>query len=173
MAKRIITLCYRKIIDINSVSLWDNLVFNATYNEFLMQAQYYNQQQQYQTFAQLIHHVPDASNLHYLVSSACIGYLQQLDEKIPDIYNILGRQFLSFTSFKFELINSDINNKAAHQIAINFYTKSLDWHETIGNYLLLSNPNNEEEATAEGAQSTDLLQLVPFLSIHTLKLEES
>lgn len=169
MAKQIITLCYRKIINIQTTKPWEELVFNATYTEFLMQVQNYNQQKLYQTFAQLTQHVPAAAKLHFLVSSACIGYLQQLNEKIPDIYNVLGQQCLTFSSFKFEIINSDINNKAAHQVAINFYTGLLNWHDTIGNHLLISNPMDEATEASE-AVLTDLLQLVPFLSVHSLNL---
>jgi len=43
MYKGIIRLCYRKVIDVNSVNAWDKLVFNDTYTEFLLQSQFYNQ----------------------------------------------------------------------------------------------------------------------------------
>lgn len=145
------------------MGIWEQLVFNDTYAEFLLQAQYYNPDKKYSSFAQLIQHTPQAEKLHFLVSSACIGYLQQLNEKIPDIYNILGKQFLTFKRFHFEIINSDINTKAVHQVAINFYSEPLLWHDTIGNYLLVSDHHAEHTAL------TDLVQLVPFLSIHTLK----
>ncbi|MFS2185844.1 hypothetical protein ACCC92_04165 [Mucilaginibacter sp. Mucisp84] len=39
MQKRVIILCYRKIIDIRSAKQWDKLVFESTYLEFKMQAQ--------------------------------------------------------------------------------------------------------------------------------------
>jgi hypothetical protein len=166
MTKRI-TLCYRKIIDIDSKDPWDELVFNATYAEFLLQAQYYNQQQQYHTFAQLIQHVPGAAKLHFLVSSACTGYLQQFNEQIPGIYNILGQQFLKFNSFKFEIINSAMNSHVAHRVAINFYSRELLWHDTIGNYLLVSDAAQNAAHEDEGIL-TNLVQLVPFLSIYNL-----
>lgn len=163
MAKGQITFCYRKIVDTHSTSLWDRLVFNDTYAEFLMQAQYFNKEKKYSSFAQLLQQVPGAEKLHFLVSSSCIGYLQQLQEKIPDIYNILGKQCLTFKSFHFEIINSDIYTKSSHQIAINFYTEPLIWHETIGDYLLISDP------AGGNPQLTDLIQLIPYLSIHSIK----
>lgn len=164
MPERIITLCYRKIIAMNATGTWEQLVFNDTYAEFLLQAQYFNPDKKYSSFAQLTRHIPQTAKLHFLVSSACIGYLQQLNEKVPDIYNIIGKQFLIFKSFHFEIINSDINEKAVHQVAINFYSEPLLWHDTIGNYLLVSDHH------AEHRELTDLVQLVPFLSIHTLKI---
>jgi len=163
MSKRIITVCYRKVIDVNSVGLWDRLVFNDTYTEFLMQVQNFDQEKRHNTFSQLIQYIPDAAKLHFLVSSACIGYLQQLNETIPDITNILGKQFLTFKSFHFEIINSDIHNKSFHQIAINFYSEPLVWHETIDNYLLVS------DKSAGNYNLTHMVQIVPFFTIHSYK----
>ncbi|WP_158799945.1 hypothetical protein [Pedobacter sp. L105] len=163
MSKRIITLCYRKIIDVNSTGLWERLVFNDTYTEFLTQVKKYNPEERYSNFAQLMQYNPEAAKLHFLVSSACTGYLNQLNEQMPDIYNILGQPFLTFKSFHFEIINSDIHNSSFHEVAINFYTDSLVWHEAIGHYLLLSDKN------AGNYNLTNLVQLVPYLSIHSLK----
>lgn len=163
MSKRIITLCYRKIIDVNSTGLWERLVFNDTYTEFLVQVQNYDHEGKHSTFSHLLQHNPEAAKLNFLVSSACTGYLNRLNEKIPDIYNILGQQFLTFKSFHFEIINSDIHNSSFHQVAINFYTESLVWHETVGHYLLVSDKN------AGNYNLTNLVQLAPFLNIHSLK----
>jgi hypothetical protein len=74
MYKGIIRLCYRKVIDVNSVKPWDKLVFNDTYSEFLLQSQFYNQKKKYTSFSDLITHVPAAEKLHFLVSAAVIGY---------------------------------------------------------------------------------------------------
>ncbi|MET1053915.1 MAG: hypothetical protein ABWY16_01290 [Pedobacter sp.] len=164
MSVRIINLSYRKIIDAKSTGIWEQLVFNDTYTEFLMQSQYYNQEKKYTSFAQLSQQVPDAGKLHFLVSAACIEYLQQLNERIPDIHNILGNKFLNFKNFHFEIINSDIHQRAAHQVAITFYSEPLIWHDTLGNYLLVS------QHDASKPELTDLVQLVPFLSVHSLKV---
>lgn len=163
MEKRIITLCYRKIIDINSTKAWDKLVFDDSYQEFKMQAQLYNQEQKYHTFSELIHYVKGSEKLHFLVSGAIINYLRHLKDVVPDITNNIGKQFLSFKQFKFEIINSDINDIKKHVIAINFYSEPLAWHETIAPYLLTS-PIKE---TAEVL--TDLFAVQPFLTIHSIK----
>jgi len=164
MAKGIITLCYRKIIDINSTKAWEKLVFEDTYNEFKMQAQYFNQQKKYNIFAELIRNVPDAEKLHFLVSAAVSGYIQQFNNTVPDITNNLGRLFLKFSGFQFEIINSHITDNSKHQVAINFFSDPLLWHDTIGDYLLVSEVPDEKPAT-----ETHLFRLQAFLSIHTLK----
>ncbi|HEV7347288.1 hypothetical protein [Telluribacter sp.] len=166
MATRTITLCYRKIIDAASTKPWEKLVFEDTYAEFRMQAQLYNQEKKFTTFAELIQHVSGAEQLHFLVSAAAIGYLQQLNEIIPDVVNNLGKHFLRFTKFQFEIINSDLSDKSRHQVAVNFYSEPLFWHETIDNYLLVS----DRPATGEEV-ATNLFQIQPYLTIHTLHTE--
>lgn len=57
---------------------------------------------------------------------------------MPDVVDNLGRQFLRFTQFQFELVNSDLLDQARHQVAVNFYAKPLRWHDAVGPYLLVS-----------------------------------
>jgi len=160
LTMRLITLCYRKIIDAQSSKPWDQLVFEDTYREFRMQAQYFNQQQHYRSFGELLHQVPGAEKLHFLVSAAVRGYLQQLNGVVPDIANNLGQLFLKFSNFHFELINSDLHDKSKHQVAVYFYSDPLAWHDTIGDYLLVGEP---------AASTTTLFQIQPYLSIHSLQ----
>ncbi|QCR24990.1 hypothetical protein [Pontibacter sp. SGAir0037] len=161
---QIITLCYRKVIDAGTTGAWEKLVFADSYQEFKMQAQLFNQEKKYRSFAELLQHVPDASQLHFLVSAAVTGYLQQLHNTVPDILNNQGRHFLPFNQYQFEIINSDILDSTRHQVALNFYSEPLIWHHTIGTYLLVS------EAAATGDKAlTNLVQLQPFLSIYSLQ----
>lgn len=111
---------------------------------------------------------PGRKNLHFLVSAAIVSYLKQLDGVLPDILNSLGKHFLKFTGYRFEIINSDIKNKTGHQVAINFFSEPLVWHDTVGGYLLVSPFNGEKN---EDGILTDLVQLQPFLSIYSLKEE--
>lgn len=168
MRNRIIRLCYRKIIDNASPKAWDKLVWESSYNEFLMQSQFYNQEKSYTSFAELLINKPGAERLHYLVSAAVVPYVLQLNGKVPDILNSLGKHFLVFKNHRFEIINSDIKNKAAHRVAINFISEPLQWHDTIGDNMLLSAVGAKE--TDDGVL-TDILQLQPFLSIYSVKEE--
>jgi hypothetical protein len=163
--QRTIRLCYRKIIDTASLKLWDKYVFEDTYTEFLLHAQLYNQEKKYTSFVELIHNVPGSEKLHFLVSAAAIGYLKQLNGIMPDIVNALGRLFLPFNNYRFEIINSDTKDKTKHQIAVSFYTEPLTWHDTIGNQLMVSIPGKTEN----GETLTELLTMQPFLSIYSLR----
>jgi hypothetical protein len=140
------------------------MVFQDSYQEFKMQAQLYTQEKPYRSFAELLQQVPGADRLHFLVSGAVTGYLQQLNEIVPDILNNLGQQFLQFTQYQFEIINSDLQDRSRHRVAINFYSEPLCWHDTISNYLLLS-PQKEQG----GECLTHLFQLQPYVSIFSLQ----
>jgi hypothetical protein len=166
MEKRTIILGYRKIIEAASTKPWDKLVFEDSYTEFKMQAQLYNYERKYRTFAELIHYVPGAEKLHFLVSASITGYIAQLNEIIPDLLNNLGKHFLTFKNFQFEIINSDIQDKTKHQVAVNFYSEPLLWHDTIGNYLLLS-----AKTDSGNTWSTHLFGISPYVNIHSISYE--
>lgn len=145
---------------------WDKYVFESSYTEFLLQSQFYNQEKKYSSFSELLQHVPKAEKLHFLVSAAVTGYVQQLNARVPDILDNLGRQCLRFTDYRFEIIHSDTKNKANHQVALNFYSEALVWYQTIDKYLLVSPVQGEQ--TADGIL-TCLLPMAPMLSIYWLK----
>jgi hypothetical protein len=168
MSKRITRFCYRKIIDASSEKVWDKLVFESSYKEFQMQSQFYNQEKKYNNFSELLNNVQGADKLHFLVSSSVVGYLKQLKGIVPDILDNLDKHFLKFNNYRFEIIDSDIKNKAAHHIAINFYSDPMTWHDTIGDHLLLSALNEEK---IDDGLLTHLLKLQPFISIYSLKEE--
>ncbi|WP_413667028.1 hypothetical protein ACEN9X_21170 [Mucilaginibacter sp. Mucisp86] len=170
MQKRVIILCYRKIIDIRSVKQWDKLVFESTYLEFKMQAQNFSRGTDHTSYAELLRNVPNARRLTGMVTPSVTGYIQQLDNIMPDILNNIGRRFLTFSKFQLEIINSDINDKDKHQVAINFYSEPLMWHDTIDNYLLISAQSVENQSTVENnGVVTNLMQLQPYINISSLQ----
>lgn len=164
---KLIQLSYRKIIDAQSHPLWERYVFDDTYSEFLMQVQLYNTAGKYQTFSGLLAAHPKAEKLHFLVSPAATGYINQLGNKMPDIKNTSGKTFLPFHSYRFEIIDSHIHNKKEHRVAICFYSDLLQWLDTIGDNLLISlhtESNNNNEIIY-----TELVKLQPFMSIHSIQ----
>ncbi len=167
MSARIITLCYRKIIDTNATKPWDKLVFDASYLEFRMQAQNYSNGTAFTAYADLLRHVPNAQRITGMVTPAITGYIQQLNGIVPELLNNVGKRFLRFGKFQLEIINSDINDKDKHQVAINFYTEPLLWHDTIDNFLLVSEYN---PAMTDGEEAlSNLFQLQPYVNIHSIK----
>lgn len=164
MNRRTIRLCYRKIIGAASTGVWERFVFDDSYAEFLLQAQTFNQNKRCTTYAQLLLHAKGADALPFLVSASVTGYLRQLNGIIPDVANALGKTFLPFANYRFEIINSDLKDKSRHQVAVNFYSEPLTWLDTIGTQLLLSRSGNEEN----GETLTEMVSLQPFVSIYSL-----
>ncbi|MFN8291254.1 MAG: hypothetical protein U0U70_13440 [Chitinophagaceae bacterium] len=163
---RTIRLCYRKIIDVSSQGAWEKLVFESTWNEFRIQSQLYNPGGKYRSFAEILAQNHAAERLHYLVSTAVTGYLKQLDGRIPGILNNLGKHCLDFKQYRFEIVNSDTENKTKHQVAINFFSEPLLWHDSVGEFILVSAVG---AAQTEDGRLTHLIQLQPFLSVYSLK----
>lgn len=155
-----IRFCYRKIIDINASKAWERLVFEDSYTEFKMQGQRFNVAG-VNSFGDMLVKNAAAEQLHFLVSGAALGYVQQLNGKIPDVYNTLGRQFLPFINFRFEIIHSDIKDVSKHAVAINFFSGPVNWIDTIGGTMLV-NISNEKE---NNELLTHMLTLKPYLSI--------
>jgi hypothetical protein len=166
-ASKTITLSYRKIIDAQCNKPWEKMVFEDSFTEFRMQAQSFDQLKQYRTFAELVQQVPGADALHFLVSASVTGYLRQLGGRVPDVTDNLGKLFLRFDNFRFEIIQSDRATIQQHRVAINFYSQPLHWLDTIHDYLLLSDP--QSTSAEDGSVPTILYRLSPFVSIHSFK----
>lgn len=162
-----IRLLYRKIIDTNSTQVWEKYIFDATYTEFLMQAQLYNQNKKYNTYAELKNNVAGAEKLNFLTSAAAVGYVKQLNGTMPDILNNVGKHFLKFENYKFEIINSDISDKSKHRIAIEFVSNPVVWLNTIGSQLLVA--ADEKTDPADDAVFTHVFSLQPYLQIYSIK----
>jgi hypothetical protein len=162
---RIIRLCYRKIIDANSRKPWDVAVFDATHLEFYMQAQRMDRDGKFTTFQEFSADKQQAEQLQYLTSAGAMGYIQQLNDIIPDIANTYGKLCLPFKNFKFEIIQSHIEDKSQHRIAIWFYSEPLTWIDTVGSQLLIAYGDHSETFRSEAEVETEMIELVPYLSI--------
>ena len=164
MNKALIKLAYRQIIDIHSTGDFEKKVFNDTWEEFNMQAQVYDQGGTLKTFQQLVAHNPKANSLHYKVGFAIGLYVKELNTIIPEFRDSLDRITIPFETYRFEIIQSDITNKAEHKVAVLFITDTLTLLGNIGDYLLLSHGDQLHTIQQEGTD-TFLLQLKPGLSI--------
>jgi hypothetical protein len=167
--KGLIRFTYAKIIDSSATKAWDRVVLEETYQEFFMQAQYFNQTTSWLTFQELLDNVPGADRLHYLTSRAAMGYLQQLNQRIPDLVTVLGKRCVPFTQFNFEILASHVQHKEAHKVAIYFYSDPLTWIDTVGDQLLISHGDQREALQMGSEVTTDLIPMQPNLSISSFQ----
>ncbi|MBI1781678.1 MAG: hypothetical protein HYR66_09960 [Sphingobacteriales bacterium] len=168
MKKRIIRLCYRKIVDSSCTNEKERIVFETTYGEFLLQSQFYNREKKFSSFEEIIKNNPAAEKLHFLVSAGAMMYLQQLNKIIPGVEDNLKNTFLPFSEYKFELLGSDTSNKTTHKVAINFYSDPLLWIDTIDEYLLVS---TMKATPSKDGILTNLFTIQPNLSFYSFKEE--
>lgn len=101
------------------------------------------------------HCITNSAFLFCLLSNCC-------REKIPLLTDNTGKNIL-FDKWQFELIDSDIKNKALHKVAINYYTDTITVIETSGEYMLLAMGDKSENLT--DIEDTFFLKMQDNLSI--------
>ncbi|WP_051293160.1 hypothetical protein [Olivibacter sitiensis] len=161
MARELV-LCYRKLIDNSSKGRWERLLYDAAYEEYHMQVQYFDTEGKWDRYSDLLLAVNGAEKLPFLVSGAINGYLQQLNGRVPDVVNNVGKYFLRFSQYQFEIIDAHRSKQSTFRIAVSFFTDPLLWLDTISNYLLLQ-PLGDENCL------THLFELRPYVNIHSVK----
>lgn len=170
MEKALVKLSFRQIIDMHARTSFEKEVFNESYNEFLMQVQAYNREQQFTTWEQVRAANPKAGSLNYKVGFSIGLFVRGLQQQIPGLSDNLGNP-VSFDAHRFEIVTSDITNKAAHQVSIVYTTGTLTLFGVLGEYMLLAagdQLNNPEQREVQ----TFMIKMQPHLSISAYALQE-
>jgi len=130
-----------------------------------MQAQQFDVEKKYSTFQEMLTNIPNADSMHYLVSTAAIGYIRQLNGKVPEVWNQAGKLCVPFKNFRFEILQSHILDKNKHRVAIFFYSEELIWIDSVDKHLIFA-PADKFEMLSKGKDiDTETLILPPNLSI--------
>jgi len=160
MAKALIKLAWKQVIDARSEGDFERKVFNASYQEFLLKSQAYNMDREFKTFTEMKINDGRANSLHYKLSFALGHFIAGLNNKIPGLRDNAGNNPV-FEVPRFELLESDITDKAAHKVAIHYCTGVLTLLDTIEDYLVLAVGDTCIEQVAE----TFTLKMRPGLSV--------
>ena len=148
MAKAIVKLAYKQVIDASSTGNFEKSVLFASYQEFLLKSQAYNPGNRLKTFSEMKNNDGRANSLHYKLSFS-VGYcIEMLKNTIPGITDNLGNNIL-FEVPRFELIASDITTIDAHKVAIIYTTGDLTLLNTFGEYMVLALPDSAETFTVK------------------------
>ena len=156
-------------INIKSNSPWEKAVFEDTYREFYMQAQYFNQNNDFATFRDIINAKPEAEKLNYLVSTAAHGHIDRLKGKIPAIVNVQGKKCIPFTQFRFTIIDSHVSKKQDHSCTIEFISEPITWIDNIQDKMLIAVGDHSFSLESGLPVDSDLLALPPNTTIFTFK----
>ncbi|MDB5157851.1 MAG: hypothetical protein JWR50_2558 [Mucilaginibacter sp.] len=160
MGRALIKLVYKQLINASSTGMFERDVFKATYNEFKLKSQTYNMEGKFKTFTELKANDGRANSLHYKISFAAAYFIEGLNNRIPELVDNLG-DAIAFDVAKFELIQSDLTDSKAHNLAINYSTDILTLCDIVGEYLILAKGDVGLTEPAE----TFVLKLQPNLSI--------
>ena len=167
MNQTLIKLTYRQILNDTAVAAFERNILNDSYEEFLIQAQRYNMDGKFKTFAEMKAADPKANSLHYKVGFAVGLYLQALENKIPGLFDLSQKINIPFGICEFELVYSDIADRSKHIIALNYITNELTLHGQAGEYLVLSAGDNREK-NGQWIE-TFMLPLYPGLTISNMQ----
>ncbi|MGE4514140.1 MAG: hypothetical protein AB7E26_10065, partial [Chryseobacterium sp.] len=121
-----IKLAFRIVIDENSSMLWDQYIFEDTYLEYKIQHQVFDDKDDpVKNYWQLLLKNSNAEKIPFLLSTAVVNYVSQLNGEIKSLPDVLGNTFFPIEDFKLDLISSNVEDKSKHKIGLTFYTPEL------------------------------------------------
>ncbi|GAA5094514.1 hypothetical protein GCM10023210_26150 [Chryseobacterium ginsengisoli] len=134
-----IKLAFRIVIDQNSTMAWDKYIFEDTYFEYKIQHQVFDDKQNpVKNYWELLLKNSHADRIPFLLSSAVVNYVSQLNGEIKSLPDVLGNTFFPIESFKLDLISSNVEDSSKHKVGLTFYTPELLLIDIIDNKYLLS-----------------------------------
>ena len=168
MAKALIKLAYRQIIDVNSTGNFEKKVFHDSYAEFLLKIQAYNPESKFSKFSEIVANDGRANSLHYKCSFAVLHHIETLNNKIPGLQDTAGRIVIPFALPEFKVLESSIQDKNLHKMAVIYITDVFTLLDSFGEYLLLSIGDQSESISNPGLE-TFTLKMQDDLSIINYK----
>ncbi len=162
MAKAKLNLDYKQIIDKHNSDIFGIGVFNESYYEFLIQAAAFNRDNLFSTFEEITDNNPQAHSIHQKIGLKIKRYINSLQNVIPELHDTLDYTAIHFENYQFTLLNSQINNKDSHKIAITYFSNPLILLDTLGDYMVLA----EEYYLQSSRVETFVLKMQPMLSIY-------
>jgi hypothetical protein len=153
MAKALIKLACRQIIDASSTGSFEKKVFHDSYAEFLVKIQAYNPGNKFTTFSEIVANDGRANSLHYKTSFAVLHHIETLGNKIPGLQDTTGRVTIPFAVPEFKVLESDVIDKNAHKVAITYITDTITLIDSFGDYLLLAPGDQTQPAGNQGLET--------------------
>ncbi len=164
MKKSIVQVTYRHVIDINSHTAFDKAIFAITWQEFLLKSQAYNPSNRFKTFSEMKKYDGRVNSLHYKIAIAATGLMDTLEGVNPYVVDYAAKNVF-FSTYRFELLESSIDDKRKHMLAIYFSSPEWTLQTTAGDLLVLS----DEQAGDDKMQASFMLRMEMNLYISGFK----
>lgn len=165
----LIRLSYSKVIDSESSSIWDKQVFTSTFREYQFQALQFDPEGTCPLFQDLLKANPRSSAMHYLVSTATIELLRDLNGKMPDLTNETNQPVVPYKNFQFEILQSHRKDLSRHRIRITLVSEELLCIDSIQKQLILTTGEEWQHYCAGEEVKTFTLLLNPEISICSVR----
>ncbi|MDQ1094871.1 MULTISPECIES: hypothetical protein [Chryseobacterium] len=134
-----IKLAFRIVIDRNSTLAWDRYIFEDTYFEYKIQHQVFDDPENpVKNYWELLAKNPNSEKIPFLLSTAVVNYVSQLNGEIKSLPDVLGSTFFPIEHFRLDLISSNVEDPSKHKLGLTFYTPELLLIDIIDNKYLLS-----------------------------------
>ena len=156
-----IKLAFRIVIDHQSSLPWDKFVFEASYFEYRIQHQMFDDKaDSVKNYWELLLKNPNSNKMPFFIDAAISGYVAQLNGEIKSITDSLGNTFFPIENFRSDLVSSNVEDSSKHKLGITFYTPELLLIDIIDNKYLLS-----KTVDSENGFETFMLPFHPQVSI--------
>jgi hypothetical protein len=166
----IIQLSYCQFINARHSGSFEKAVREHSYEEFLLKSQAYNPGGRFRKFTEMVAADGRANSLHYKTSFVIDPWIGLLKNKIPRFSDHAGKP-IPFDTYRFELIESDLDHFELHEVTIHYITPPFIWLATIGDSMVLSKADSSRDS--DGFVSCLTISMEPGLSILKIKYPDS
>jgi len=153
MAKALIKLAYRQVIDASSTGSFEKKIFHDSYVEFMMKVQAYNPGMRFASFSEIVANDGRANSLHYKCSFAVLHHIETLNKQIPGLQDTAGRISIPFAIPEFKVLESGVTDKNLHKVAITYITDTVTLIDSFGEYLLLAMGDQTQPLGNQGLET--------------------
>jgi len=137
--KALIKVAYRQVIDYSSRGELEQNIFKDTYNEYLLQVQSFDPEGKYKKWHELQTQFPKAIvNVPLKVGFSIGGYINNLNNKMPGVWDSLEAIQLPFKNYKFDILDSDITNRPSHKVSVTYESEHLTLLGIVGEFLIVA-----------------------------------
>ena len=140
MALAYINLSAKQYFNFMCRTDFERRIFHDTYKEFQKKSKPYVVGEYLHSFSQMCLANGKAIALHQKLHYSIMNVIETLDNKMPVLNDVSGKPIL-FDWAELNIYESDLLNKAAHVVAINYTSPKLLLHEIVSDMLILSYEN--------------------------------
>lgn len=156
MALAYVNLSFKQFFNFMCRTDFERRIFHDSYTEFQKKSKIYSHNQSINSFSQMCFVNIKAKSLHQKLQYAVMNSIEGLGNKMPHLFDTEGNSIL-FDLAELKIYTSDLQNKAAHVVYINYTSPKLVLHEILDDVLIVSYLQDIERGTFAVKITEDLV----------------